>query len=627
MTKLEGKYSNELISNVSVDSGLSTAWLLATLGSKTTYKRLVRKDILNISIPQTCNIIGNPQSSIPLRLSSNLLYGVSLMYKQKVDYFLSDVSLIKTRLQKEIFLNSLTHKQNFAVININQLQFDNFKSRERCQIFLKEDPLFDVSKDLLFSTLSAAEELDERKLRIKELDQQLYYDTNNSLFSASGQISIVPDLHTKTIENFMDQELHTLDELDESLRSEGQLDFEFGEDGEIVDIKNSDSINKSEVGQDLSIIDFEQVIEASEVGMESFTGGAEEKNITNDKTFHMSHDTGTHQGISLNTSKASKRKRNYRKVIIDETMKVPSSELKAFRNNYNYFTNIRNKRLKIAIFEKTKFLSLNQLLNEENKSEPFAIKYSCKFVFGREMTRDIRLNYGMSKLQNTQLQLNEDLEFGRNIEPRINEEELDKFNFEIEHDLPVDPEYPMDIFDLSFPEINNSELRSRSISRSVSKRSRSRSTRSSSSQRDRDLFIEESLNYTPGAPHLQTQKIDSQTKVTTTLIKFLNFLQSRCILLGRHIKGDYKLSRNYFQYVNKETTSTEEIMFSRIKFSTLIPLMKSKLQNSEIPVSRNLAANSFSSILELATRNYITLEAENNRMLQTGDEIEILIEI
>lgn len=75
--------SNELISKVSVDTGLSTAWLLATLGSKTTYRRLVRKDILSISIPQTCDIIGNPQSTIPLRLSSNLLYGVSLMYKQK----------------------------------------------------------------------------------------------------------------------------------------------------------------------------------------------------------------------------------------------------------------------------------------------------------------------------------------------------------------------------------------------------------------------------------------------------------------------------------------------------------------------------------------------------------------
>lgn len=615
--------SNELISKVSVDTGLSTAWLLATLGSKTTYRRLVRKDILSISIPQTCDIIGNPQSTIPLRLSSNLLYGVSLMYKQKIDYFLSDVSLIKTKLQKEIFLNTLTNKQNFTVININHLQYDNFKARDHNQIFLKEDPFFDVSKDL-FKPYTGSEVQDERRIRIQQLDQQLYYDTNHSLFaSTTGQITIVPDVHTKTIENFMDQELHTLDELSESPKSDAAVDFEFGDDGKIVDI-NTD--NKVQEDEDLSIIDFDQIIERSEDSIDSITGGAYEKTITNDKTFHMSHDTHTNQTTILDTKKSTKRKRNYKKVIIDDSMKISSSELKNFRDSYDTIMNIHNKRLKLATLAKERFSTVNELLYEENNKEPFATKYTCKYIFGHDVTGNIQLNPRIPKRYNSK-QLSEDLEFGRNIEPRINDEEMDKFNFEIEQDIPLEFNDLQDIFDLSFPEINNSELRSRSRSRSGSKRSRSKSTRSSSVPNDQE-FLEESLDYTPGAPHLLTQRISSQTKITATLIKFLNFLQSRSILLGEHIKADCKLSRNYFQHVNKEVSNSNEVVYSKIKFSTLIPLLKSKLQNgTETPVNRNLAANSFSSILELATRNYIMLEAENNRNLQTGDEIEILIEI
>lgn len=614
--------SNELISKVSVDTGLSTAWLLATLGSKTSYRRLVRKDILSISIPQTCEIIGNPQSTIPLRLSSNLLYGVSLMYKQKIDYFLSDVSLIKTKLQKEIFLNTLTNKQNFTVISINHLHYDNFKARDHNQIFLKEDPFFDINRDLFDPFCS--EEQDERRKRIQQLDQQLYYDTSHSLFTSTvGQVTIVPDVHTKTIENFMDQELNTLDELSESLKSDGALDFEFGDDGKIVNINPS---NKEHENEDLSIIDFDQVIERSEDSLDSITDGAYEKTITNDKTFHVSHDTHTNQTTILDTNKSIKRKRNYRKIIIDENMKISSSELKKFRDSYETIMNIHNKRIKLANFEKQKISTVNDFLYEENK-EPFATKYTRQYIFGPQIAADnIQLN-SRAPVRFNSKQLSDDLEFGRNIEPRTNDEEMDKFNFEVEQDINLEFNDLQDIFDLSFPEINNSELRSRSRSRSGSKRSGSKSTRSSSVPNDQE-FLEESLDYTPGAPHLLTQRISSQTKITATLVKFLNFLQSRSILLGEHVKADCKLSRNYFRYINKETSNSNEIVYSKIKFSTLIPLVNSKLPSgNEIPVNRNLAANSFSSILELATRNYIMLEAENNRNLQTGDEIEILIEI
>lgn len=134
--------NGDLLLKASKDIGLSTAWLLATLGSKTSYRKVVRKDIIQISIPDTCNTIQDPGAEIPLRISSNLLYGVSLMYKQKVDYFLSDVSLIRTRLQKELFLNSLIGRKYLLKSETDGKGQIGPTNLGQGQVLLREDPFF-----------------------------------------------------------------------------------------------------------------------------------------------------------------------------------------------------------------------------------------------------------------------------------------------------------------------------------------------------------------------------------------------------------------------------------------------------------------------------------------------------
>lgn len=79
---------------------VATAWLLSTLGSRNSCKKVLKKDILTTSIIETCKVMTNSQ--IPLRFSSNLMYGVTLLYRQKVDYFYSDVSLVLSRLQRDL---------------------------------------------------------------------------------------------------------------------------------------------------------------------------------------------------------------------------------------------------------------------------------------------------------------------------------------------------------------------------------------------------------------------------------------------------------------------------------------------------------------------------------------------
>lgn len=51
----------------------SLARLVATLGSKSTLKKVSRKAILDVDVVKTCDTIIEPAAPMSLRLSSNLL--------------------------------------------------------------------------------------------------------------------------------------------------------------------------------------------------------------------------------------------------------------------------------------------------------------------------------------------------------------------------------------------------------------------------------------------------------------------------------------------------------------------------------------------------------------------------
>jgi meiotic recombination protein REC8, fungi type len=48
--------------------------LLATLGSKSTLKKVTRKAILDVDVPKACGTIHDPSAPMALRLQANLLY-------------------------------------------------------------------------------------------------------------------------------------------------------------------------------------------------------------------------------------------------------------------------------------------------------------------------------------------------------------------------------------------------------------------------------------------------------------------------------------------------------------------------------------------------------------------------
>ncbi|GAV49966.1 hypothetical protein ZYGR_0S00990 [Zygosaccharomyces rouxii] len=144
--------------------GVATVWLLSTLGNSTTRgsnaravssstisntSSVKKKDIINVSIPDTCMIIQSNEMQLPLRYVSNLLYGVTICYNRKTEYVLSDLTSLLTQLQKRIYGGQggtgqkKYSKSNSKVINNTILNFDE---NDGGNGLLSDDPLFDISQ-------------------------------------------------------------------------------------------------------------------------------------------------------------------------------------------------------------------------------------------------------------------------------------------------------------------------------------------------------------------------------------------------------------------------------------------------------------------------------------------------
>ncbi|KAK2461926.1 hypothetical protein APHAL10511_006389 [Amanita phalloides] len=85
------------------DSGFGLLWLAATLGSKSTFKKLPKRSVITADITQLCDLIVQPNEPLALRLSSNLMIGVARIYKVKQELFFSDVNTCVAALKKAAY--------------------------------------------------------------------------------------------------------------------------------------------------------------------------------------------------------------------------------------------------------------------------------------------------------------------------------------------------------------------------------------------------------------------------------------------------------------------------------------------------------------------------------------------
>lgn len=617
-------HSKGTLFKTSNDLGMSTAWLLATLGSKSSYKKLIKKDILNSSIPQTCENIVQNEKSMPLRMSSNLLYGLSLMYKLKVDFFMNEVSMTKARLQKDFLFNSMINKNNFTIISIEHTNTGS--KQDLGQIFLNEDPLFDLNFDFARSFDARADE-DSWKDQIKQLDESLYPDNVNSLHTTTGGQSYLQGDFSKTIENLLDRDLATLDQLSEAEAED--IDFEFDKDGEIIDGDGVKNAQKSNQLAGLDLIDFDIIEEGENNVLGDMTVAMPDGTIGNDRTFHISNDTYTNQSIQAADNKGSDHKRKLKKIITDDEGKLPSSELRNFRDHYEELMNSLHKK------RKTQNIDISVFIREEIELLPLSTKFAYAFIYGEDVLRKPIIYKGTTMNRSVNLDaIQEDMEMGRNIDPSIAREETARRGFEV-GDFHGDPDQSQDMFDLSFPDIDSSQVRSESSNNFSGRHQSPIGADYENAHQGEDSqfpgFYEESIDYTPGAPNLPTQHVTSQTKLSSTLVKFLNFLQSRAAILGRHDTKDYNISNEYFAHTDKNISREENGEYSTIKFSELVPLKKTIIDSrEEPPASKKMAANSFSCILQLASRQFIILEdlgVSSSTNLSDGSMLEISVAV
>jgi meiotic recombination protein REC8, fungi type len=69
--------------------------LVATVGPRSSTKKVTRKAIQEVDVKRACEQILEPGAPIALRLQGNLLYGISRVHNQQCSYMLTDAHKIQ----------------------------------------------------------------------------------------------------------------------------------------------------------------------------------------------------------------------------------------------------------------------------------------------------------------------------------------------------------------------------------------------------------------------------------------------------------------------------------------------------------------------------------------------------
>ncbi|KAF2721219.1 hypothetical protein K431DRAFT_312718 [Polychaeton citri CBS 116435] len=151
-------YSHEVLT--SRKYGVATVWLVATLGSKSSLKRVSRKAILDVDVLRACETIESPVAPMALRLQGNLLYGIARVYNQQCGYVLSDTESTSNGM-----------RLLFRVVDPNALN-DEEDHRGRSENLMLRDDL-NMLPDFELETINLGDGLDTNQGSLVSIDSQL----------------------------------------------------------------------------------------------------------------------------------------------------------------------------------------------------------------------------------------------------------------------------------------------------------------------------------------------------------------------------------------------------------------------------------------------------------------------
>ncbi|KAJ5502642.1 hypothetical protein N7463_005516 [Penicillium fimorum] len=231
-------YSHEILT--SPEHGVATIWLVATLGSRSIARRLNRKAILDVDVPNACRVITNPDAPMALRLQGSLLYGVSRVYNQQCGYTLLDTQAMHDKMVSKLKIipgSGLDPAAGQTRPSNLILPYD--------PSFLPETALPGLEIDLSYFTTST----DDSSSQLSGIWTK---SPNNSLSGTSQLSSLHLELPSDDI--LGDGTILGLDEINGSVQKKNifgnmtglglgneegvllQPDFEFDEDGNIIEL-------------------------------------------------------------------------------------------------------------------------------------------------------------------------------------------------------------------------------------------------------------------------------------------------------------------------------------------------------------------------------------------------------
>ncbi|EGW35051.1 uncharacterized protein SPAPADRAFT_48102 [Spathaspora passalidarum NRRL Y-27907] len=546
--------------------GLEIAWMLATLGNKAAKNR-TRREINSLSIPKLCEELHEAYSQYGnIRYSSNILHGISIIHRHKVNYFYNDVSMVRDRLRQTNAFRILMNTTSCS---------DTLVPSKRTHHL--QDVNFRIDIDLSYP-LEDEEDRSGKRRRIKlQNDDSWGFTEANS----TSELTQPEQSEQEAIDQFIGRL-----EADQSI----EMDIDFNLDG--GNGVEADPERDQQPEADTAVQNLIDDLILQTVG-EANQENQQEASISNDPNFHLST-SNNFQTIEETTTTVP-----YQKMKVDEeTMLSRAQMIKAVEEYETRMVSKENQKSDEA-------KRLDAIIQAINFDFSAYSDYVHRMIFqneyrnGRQLRRNSFLDNTLLSNKATTL-MEEESELARRAS-RENLEDEPQLNLDLNNFQQVDIEVPRsqeDIFNISFGDA----LRNSSSSRAPTERT-----------------------------DISAYSDNSTTEKTTfgrQLRKFFKYTKDRAQVLGaKFISSDYGL--NNLSEAREISGLKLNKEYSQILFSDLVPNNTSAMELDEEPMIRKHAANSFSNILNLASRNLLAIQitpAGSFDLLQPSS-IEIIVQV
>lgn len=404
----------------SASGELTLAWVMATVGNKTraSLRKMTRRDVAEYSIPRVCKEVTTLAAAEKhLRLTSNLLYGISLIFKQKVSNMAADVSFVYERLDRAPLA---------ILANIRETILKKSAKNRKSIAFLNDDASFCMGMDFVteWEDIDMLERnLDEsvkRALKIKTVDKSLT-GTNASTTSWMTAVENGEEL----FDDFLNKT--TLDPLHP--QTEGALvSFEFDENGKIRGHQEQSWVLDRDML--LDELNLEQNFNTVSATIEDMTKTG--NSLANDPNFAPAQEgVGDTAEVSVAACKLSRKKR---RLCIDDPITMSPVAAATGR-------------------ETIKKPKMTDLFKEISEHQPAYLNLCYIVLFGETVRNAIsrsmlplRSRHPTISNLDSLLQGLEDIEHGRNL-PTRRARSIPRID-EIPFDLQFDAQQNLDLIDV-----------------------------------------------------------------------------------------------------------------------------------------------------------------------------------